>query len=145
MPVHYRVHEAAVQSFLLPGEPVYEEVVWKTAQTTRTLAILYAPKRTGRLAASIRASRPRPTGVYELASSVSASIGYAIYVHEGVEGRIYPSSGRYLKVPYRGGAAVKGKTFFFAESVAGQKANPFLEDAMKQALRTNDVLSYRVG
>jgi hypothetical protein len=145
MTVHYRVHETAVQSFNLPGQPVYEDVVWKTAQTTRTLAILYAPKRTGKLAANIRASRPKPTGIYTLASSVSAAVGYAAFVHDGTTGPIYASGARYLKVPYRNGAQSKGKLFFFAESVRGQKANPFLEDALKQAMRTNDVLQYRVG
>lgn len=156
MPVHYRVHEAAVQSFNLPGQPVYEDVVWETARTTRILAQLYAPKRSGRLAQSIRASRPKPTGVYTLASSVSASIGYAVYVHEGVAGRIYPTGGKYLTVPHRRGSlsgsqlkatggSGKGKMYFLAKSVKGQDANPFLEDAMKQALRTNDVLHYRVG
>lgn len=144
MAVHYRVHEAAVQSFNLPGQPVYEEVVWNTTKTTRELAILYAPKRTGKLAANIRASRPKPTGIYTLASSVSAAVGYAAYVHDGTTGPIYPN-GSYLKVPYRNGAKSKGKLFFFAESVAGQKANPFLADALKQAMRTNDVLQYRVG
>lgn len=145
MAVHYRVHEAAVQSFNLPGQPVYEEVVWNTAKTTRELAILYAPKRTGRLKASIRASRPKPTGVYTLASSVSAAVGYAAFVHDGTTGPIYPSGSRFLKVPYRNGAASKGKLFFFAESVRGQRSQPFLADALSQAMRTNDVLQYRVG
>lgn len=156
MPVHYRVHEAAVQSFNLPGQPVYEDVVWRTARTTRILAQLYAPKRSHRLANSIAASRPKPISTYRIASSVSASIGYAVYVHDGVAGRIYPTGGKYLTVPQRRGSlsgsqlkatggSGKAKLYFLAKSVKGQDAQPFLADALKQAMRTNDVLHYRVG
>lgn len=155
--VHYRINEAAVLSFLAPGQPVNEEVVWKTAQFTRDFAKLEAPKRTGKLAASIRASRPRPAGLYQLSSSVSVAVGYGHWVHEGTEhlGLIYPKRGKYLTVPHvagpLSGAALKAsggsgraKLYFLARFVRGQKPNPFLADALKKALATNDVLQYRV-
>jgi hypothetical protein len=160
MAVHYRVHEAAVHSFNAPGQPVYEEVVWKTAWVARDLAILYAPKRTGKLAKSIAASRPKPTGIWTLASSVSASVGYAAYVHDGVSGRIYPKGGRYLTVPsrrgIRSGAEIRAayasnrrrgdvRPYFLALSVRGQRSQPFLEQALSVSLATNSVLQYRVS
>ena len=155
--VHYRIHEGAVLSFNAPGQPVYEEVVWKTAQFTRDFAKLEAPRRTSRLANSIRASRPRPNGVYQLASSISIAVHYGVYVVEGVDGRIYPKKGKYLTVPHlpgplsgaqlkATGGAGRGKLYFLAKNgVRGQDKNPFFEDALKRALKTNDVLQYRVS
>lgn len=157
MAVLYRVHEAAVLSFNAPGQPVYEEVVWKTAAFTRDFAKLEAPVRSGRLKASIRASRPRPFGAYQLASSISIAVKYGQWVVDGVPGRIYPKRGKYLTVPHvpgplsgtqlkASGGAGRGKLYFLAKNgVRGQDANPFFENALKQALATNDVLQYRVS
>lgn len=152
--VHYRIHEGAVLSFNAPGQPVYEEVVWKTAQFHRDFAQLTAPVRTGKLKGSIRASRPRPTGIYQLASSVSIAVKYGIYVVDGTTGPIYPN-GKYLTVPHREGNQTvamlkaqggtgRAKLYFLASSVRGQAANPFFERALQRALQTNDVLQYRV-
>lgn len=158
MPVFFRVHEGAVASFMNPGDDV-DELVWDVTRTTRDLAILYAPVRTGKLKGSIRGSRPKRTGVYTNASNVTANIGYALYVHDGVKGRIYPKSGKYLTVPLVpgsvSGAAIRGsggnrrpgdgRGYFLAKSVRGQASQPFLADALKVAMRTNSVLSYRVA
>lgn len=154
-PVFFRVHEGAVLSFMNPGD-VVDELVWDVAKTTRDLAILYAPVRTGRLKGSIRGSRPKRTGIYTNAANVTANAGYALYVHDGTS-RIYPKLGRYLTVPLRkgsvSGAAIRGsgnrrpgdsRPYFLARSVAGQRSQPFLADALKVAMRTNSVLSYRV-
>lgn len=155
--VHYRIHEGAVLSFNAPGQPVYEEVVWKTAQFTRDFGKLEAPVRTGRLRDSIRASRPKPTGVYTLASSISIAVKHGRWVHDGVPFRIYPKKGIYLTVPHQEGplsgtqlkaqgGSGHGKLYFLAKNgVRGQDANPFLEQALQRALASNDVLQYRVS
>jgi len=159
MPVFFRVHEGAVASFMNPGDDV-DDLVWDVTRTTRDLAILYAPVRSGKLKGSIRGSRPKRTGVYTNASNVTANAGYALYVHDGVKGRIFPQKGKYLTVPLVpgsvSGAALRAQFggnrrrgssagFFLAKSVRGQAAQPFLADALKVAMRTNSVLSYRVS
>lgn len=142
-------------SFNAPGQPVYEEVVWKTAQFTRDFAQLEAPVRTGRLKGSIRASRPRPNGPYQLASSISIAVKHGQWVVNGVEGRIYPRR-KWLTVPRQEnplsgtqlkaqGGSGRGRLYFLAKSVRGQSANPFFENALKKALASNDVLQYRVS
>lgn len=151
-PVNYRVHENAVLSYR--GE--VSDLVWDVLSTSRDLAQLYAPKRTGRLAKSIRAARPKPSGIYQFSGTCSASVGYALYVHDGTSGPIYPKRGKYLTVPHQmgvlGGAALKAqggsgqaKLYFLAHWVRGQRAQPFLAEALATALRNSDVLSYRVS
>jgi hypothetical protein len=159
MAVAYRVHEGAVQSYMNPGDAV-DELVWGITRTARDLAKLYAPSRTGRLKNSIRASRPKRVGAYENSASVSASIGYAIYVHEGTS-RIYPKNGKYLTVPTRdgrgvlSGAQIRGagnrnrrpgdsREYYLAKSVSGQRSQPFLAQGLRTAMRTSSVAQYRV-
>lgn len=71
---------------------------------------------------------------------------HAEWVHNGVKGRIYPTSGRYLAVPVPVGTAVRRATpnnrnrnlsldiparrgVILTESVRGQDANPWLREA----------------
>lgn len=151
-PVNYRVHENAVLSYR--GE--VDDLVWSVLKTTRELAQMYAPKRTGRLARSIRASRPKPSGIYQFSGTCSASIGYALYVHDGVPGWIMPKRGKYLTVPHvpgpvsgsvlkATGARGQAKLYFLAKEVRGQRSQPYLADALGDAVRRTDVLSYRVS
>lgn len=157
-PIFYRVHEGAVLSFMDPGD-VVDDLVWDVTRTARDLAILYAPVRTGRLKANIRASRPKRTGIYENAATVTANVGYALYVHDGT-GRIYPKNGKYLTVPIRVGSvsgadiraqfasnrrAGDSRGYFLAKSVSGQRAQPFLAEALSTAMRTSNVLQFRVS
>lgn len=156
MPVFFRVHEGAVASFMNPGDAV-DDLVWDITQTTRDLAILYAPKRKGTLKRSIRASRPKRTSLYKNQSNVTANAAHALWVHDGVSGRIYPKGGKYLTVPLREGTLSgsdiragrnrrKGdaRPFWLATSVRGQKAQPFLAEALGVAMRSNAHLTYRV-
>lgn len=157
-PVFYRVHEGAVLSFMDPGDAV-DEAVWDVTRTARDLAILYAPVRTGRLKGNIRASRPKRTALYENAATVTANVGYALYVHDGTS-TIYPKNGKYLTVPLREGSvsgaeiraqfasnrrAGDNRGYFLAKSVRGQRPQPFLADALATAMRVSSVLQYRVG
>jgi hypothetical protein len=141
-----------------PGAEV-DDLVWDITRTARDLSILYAPVRSGKLKGSIRASRPKRTGVYTNASNVTANAGYALYVHEGT-GRIYPKKGKYLTVPIRPGIATGAEIrskfssnrrrgdergYFLAKSVRGQTANPFLAEALQTAMGLSSVLQYRIS
>lgn len=151
MAVTYRVHESAVLSYM----DEVDDLVWDVLQTTRDLAKLYAPSRTNRLRSSIRASRPKRYGIYKYSGTVSASVKHALWVHDGTS-RIYPKMGKYLTVPqHKGplsgtalkaaGGSGKNKLYFLAKSVRGQRAQPYLKDALGEALGRNGLLYIRVS
>jgi phage gpG-like protein len=65
---------------------------------------------------------------------VGTNVAYAVWVHEGTgiyagRGYITPKRGRFLSWKPRGGARV------FARKIKGQKAQPFLKDALPAARR----------
>ena len=153
MAVTYRVHENAVLAYMQN----VDDLVWDVVRTTRELAKLYAPSRTGRLRQSIRAARPKRVGLYEYTGTVSASVRHAVWVHDGVTGRIYPKRGKYLTVPHKPGpysgtqlkamgGAGKGKLYFLAKNgVRGQRSQPYLRDALTDALAGSGLLYVRVN
>jgi hypothetical protein len=151
MPVTYRVHENAVLSYM----DEVDNLVWNVLRSTRDIAKRNAPVRTGRLRDSIRASRPRRYGVYQYSGTVSASVKHALWVHDGTT-RIYPKSARYLTVPVRSGSlsgtqlktagqAGNARGYFLARSVSGQRPQPYLANALRQAMGTNNLLYIRVS
>lgn len=88
--------------------------------------------RTSHLLNSVHARRRKQAGGYTTVRVV-ASANYAAYVHEGTYGPIVPKNGPYMWVPKHkrmrgGGLRVKRVT------VRGQRANPFLSDAMFEVL-----------
>lgn len=147
-PVQFRIHNAAIASFMDPGDAV-DDLVWDTLKTTRDLAILYAPMRTGTLKRSIRANRPHRTGLFTNSGIVYSNARHALWVHDGTP-RIYPR-GRWLTVPNRpghvSGAALRhggpksgpGRMYFLTHSVRGQRPQPFLADALHVAMAGVDV------
>lgn len=154
---HLRVNDPAVQSFLLPGQPVYEEI-WKVSRDTKAIAqTITAPVRSGRMRNSIQANRPTRTGPYTNTALVFVKVGYGYWVHEGTAGKgtgyITPKHGRYLAVPKRGhigsvsGGDLRrqwrrggkkvfpgGRPYFTTERVRGQKPQPFLKEALHMAM-----------
>src|SRR6476619_3675969 len=92
-----RVHEGAVQSFLLPGQPV-DKLIHNTAQHTRAFAREHINNRTGALSRSLQVNRPTRTGPLTNSSLVVALSKHALYVHEGT-GRIFPKNGKMLTIP----------------------------------------------
>jgi len=102
----------------------------ETAKIAKANLVATGAVRTGRLLASVRSERRHQSGGY-VTVRVHAGAGYAAYVHEGTYGPILPH-GEYLWVPkYKrrvGGLKVKRRW------VNGQEANPFLSDAMFEAL-----------
>lgn len=133
--VMYRVrwHDHEWVQMHLPGGMVFN---W-TAENTRhasSFARTSAPRRSGRLASTVRADN-RTGGPHAIRSYVRAGSSlapYARFVLEGTTGPIMPH-GRYLQVAPnypnypatsigRNGRPVA----FYARSVSGQKANNFL-------------------
>lgn len=110
--------------------------VWKytnrLANQVEFLASRLAPKRTHRLANTMRVS-VTPLGTRGVQGNVRALAPYALYVHEGTTGPIYPRNSRLLTLgPY------PPKGYFRAtahESVSGQRPQPFLANALRIIMR----------
>lgn len=150
-----RVHEGAVQSFLLPGQPV-DRLIHNTAQHARAFARDHINNRTGALALGIQVNQPTRTGPLTNSSLVWTRTKYALYVHEGT-GRIFPKNGKMLTIPknnygiggggnpsggslrkaWRSGGRAEfpdGAPYFTRRSISGQKANPFLQKGLAEAM-----------
>lgn len=108
-------------------------MVWRWARQravrVERLAKANVHSRTGELARSIHVD-------YEVAPpkqtvmNVYADAEHGLYVHEGTHGPIYPTLGKYLKLPPWGAYGT-----VWAKSVRGQRANPFLADALDVVIR----------
>lgn len=92
-------------------------------------ARILAPKRTGRLAASVNWG-PFPQGRLRYAISLTATAPYAPFVISGTFSPITPFRGKWLKLP----ATRMGSKFIYRQYVRGQSANNFLKLAMYESL-----------
>jgi len=161
-PVRFRVHERQVGRYIMPGGEV-NDLIWDIAKNTRTIARATAPRRTGKLAGATRANRPKPTGLLRAASLVYNNAGHVLHVHDGTP-RISAKGKGYLTIPrmsYAGGpmnpsgsllrrswiasggyGSGDPKPYFTTRSVAGQRANPFLANALSAAMLAEGRLTY---
>lgn len=100
----------------------------KKAQAVASTAKAMAPRRTGRLAASISVDQNRnERGQYAFGFSVSAGTGYGYYVHEGTgPSPRWPTNRRVMKFRGSRGDVV------FRDFVMhpGTPAQPFLQNAL---------------
>lgn len=141
--VFYRVHDHAVQGFIEPGGEV-NDLVNKILYSGKMFAKAYAPVRTGRLKGNIRHANAKADGPFIGSGYIYANLGYAWYVEKGTTGPIRSTRGmvtdRYgnLQPAKMKFLAVKGKragTFVYRESVKGQRAQHFMENGLKSAMR----------
>lgn len=151
-----RVNDEAVQRYLRDGEAV-GDLVHDTAKLTRYFARGHINSRTGELSRMIQVNRPSRSGTWETSSLVWTRTKYALWVHDGTAGNgagyIYPKNGQYLTIPrghetstvsggtlrkaWRNGGLVAfpdGKPYYTAERIHGQKANPYLEKGLSEAM-----------
>lgn len=161
-PVRFHVHERQVGAYIIPGGEV-NDLIWDVAKSTRDIAKVTAPKRTTKLARSTRANRPKPTGLLRASSLVYNNAGHVLHVHDGTPAISAKGKG-YLTIPrtsYAGGPTnpsgsllrrswikaggyVGGgdKPYFTTRLVAGQKAQPFLANALSAAMLKEPRLTY---
>ena len=123
------VYDSAIHRMNQPGGDVYRYTARKVRQTTLA-ARDFAPKRSGYLASRIEGEvRPRRSSVRGF---VRSRADYSRYVHEGTGPVIYPH-GDYLSVPKFKRSTLRVKR----THVRGQRANPFLERALRFTMRPN--------
>lgn len=109
--------------------------VKRRANAVARRAYVLAPKRSGNLARSVRASQNRDErGRFTFGYTVSASAPYAGYVHEGTGPSLRQSYPGMMRFP--GTNAWAGQTVY-TEIVRhpGTPANPFLQRALSAARR----------
>lgn len=146
--VRTKVNVSAIQSHFTPGGPVSDEAK-ETGRAVKRLAIQKAPSRTGLL-------KTRHTGPYYaptklgLHLTVGNESSYALFVHEGTTGPILPTNPTgYLWVrpsphswyrpnyePFGDGIEVNAGGRTPRRSVAGQSAQPWLANALRQEMAT---------
>jgi len=121
------VYDSRITAMGAPGGDVYNYTKNKTRRTA-AYAQGFAPIRSGRLRGGIRTDvRTLRNGTV---GRVRSTARHSAWVHEGVDGLIYPH-GDYLWVPVSRGASKRRQRPF----VRGQDANPFLERALTAAMR----------
>ena len=84
--------------------------------------------RTGELARSIRGYY-EPAAPNQIIMEVHAETEYALYVHEGTTGPITSDTGERMFLPAWGPYTARR-----VHSVRGQRANPFLADALREVM-----------
>jgi hypothetical protein len=123
------VYDTLIARMSLPGGRTYQWVVGKRRRIENA-ARAFAPVRTGELKASIRGSyvKSRPNHVV---MHVTASAEHALYVHEGTGPWIRPTGSKFLRL--KPGPNHPNPTY--REAVRGQRANPFLANALDTVMR----------
>jgi hypothetical protein len=134
-----RVHEAQILAFTAPGGKV-TSFLNGVLRTAEPIAKMRAPKRTGRLASSIEATRAGTNRPYRATGRLHARAPYARYVSRGTYGPIIPRRAPFLWVH----PAWNGYPAHLAAAVSGQDANSYLQDAV-YAAGTAHGLVFRPG
>lgn len=120
------VYDTRIQGMSAPGGDVNNYVRRKTGLTA-AVAQVNAPVRTGTLKRGIRTDvRTVRQGAV---GRVRSTARHSTWVHEGTYGPILPH-GDFLWVPGRKGGTRRVKM----PEVAGQRANPFLADALRTVM-----------
>lgn len=146
------VYDSRINSWFEPGGMAFNWTRERTIEASGRAKLL-APKRTGRLAASIRADT-RPLAGNHVIGRLRSQAPYSLFVHEGTTGPIYATNafapnftpGRFLKVPPWYGAphkviwADRSTKPWTPVPVRGQSGQPFLSDAVEQILVEHGVL-----
>lgn len=136
MPATVRVvvYDSRINAMALPGGQVYR-FIRKKANWAQIFSKMEAPKRTGRLASSIRV-RMEPRAHGNVVGYVTAETYYATWVHEGTRSPIFPH-GDFLWVPKFPHSTLR----VHRESVRGQSANDFLFRGLARAMAMRDPFS----
>lgn len=128
MAVVVRINDRGIQSLTAPGGDVWR-MVRRMGRNTSVLAKAEAPPRgTGRLEAGIQ--DPEMTTVpFEAQARVRSTARHSLWVHEGTQGPIRRPGRGPMPIHNRSRTAVLA----FSRRVRGQRANPFLARALREA------------
>lgn len=123
------IYDSVIDSWSLPGGMVWRWARQRAVRIER-LAKLNVKSRTGELARSISVSY-ETAPPKQVTMNVVAGAAHGLWVHEGTRSPIVSLSGGYMVLPPWGPYPMLKKT-----SVSGQRANPFLADALHEVMRS---------
>lgn len=129
------VHDQAITRMVLPGGQVFQSM-YRIGQQMESVAQVEAPKRTHRMANTLRVSTT-PVGTRGLQTNLRATVHYAKYVVKGTTGPIRSTSGKMLRFVSTQGYGSSYGVVLYRRQVRGQRANDFLTRAMVFVLRAN--------
>lgn len=130
-----RMDRLAMLGMTMPGGETYRWFHRNVEVPALTLADVTTPTRTGRM----RAQNYSDMGANQ--SGLWVQLGnhadYAVYVHEGTDGPIFPSYSHLLALGRQSPTGWGYPPFMYAESVSGQRSQPWLADSAADALRAH--------
>lgn len=153
--VRYSVNEQQVSYYISPQGEVGQEIT-KIARNAHLIARSVAPQRKGTLVKGIMFTGIKKTGPWTGSSWFGGTARHTRWVNDGTGPRIFPH-GDFLLVPGRrrgffsekdlgggrkaynewvGGGKKGPRGFFYANSVAGQTGQHFLEEGLRRAMNT---------
>lgn len=131
------VNDAAIAS-LFGEHSEIGRLTGALSTAARSLAVASAPKRTERLAGSVRSYANRHY-TYGRRMAVYSDLHYARFVEQGTRTPITSNRpGGWMKVPARPGAT----RYIMRRSVSGQRANPFMAEALELACNMRGITVY---
>lgn len=123
------IYDRVISNFTLsPTGMVNRWMEMKMEQAER-FAAFYAPKRTGRLAASMASALIRPSAS-RTRWGLGSNLNYSVFVAGGTTGPI-TAGGAWMPV---GKSQGRGR-WVYKQSVRGQAANDFMWDALRTVFR----------
>lgn len=136
MPVTYRVevlHRNVARQFLRGGQAY--RFMDRLREAMHRACVMDAPVRSGEVKRSHR-SYARGRNGYRTDVRVENISNHAAFPHEGTTGPIFPVTANFLIVPIAPGSS----QWVRRKSVAGQKANPWIDNACARVARTRGAI-----
>lgn len=127
MPVRVVIRDNAIARFHQPGGMVYR-FTRKIGRNTSSLARKYVRTRTGELKRGIQ-DPEMDTGPNHTTATVRSLAPHTLYYHEGTRTPITRPGGGLMPIHN----ATRTAVIAYATSVRGQRAKPFLADALRDA------------
>jgi hypothetical protein len=121
------IYDTVIKSWSLPGGMTWRWARQRAVRIER-LAKGNVHSRSGELAASISVD-PEGARPNQVIMNVRAGAEHGLWVHEGTRGPI-TAGGKWMHLPAWGPHPAT-----YAKSVRGQRANPFLSDALEVVMR----------
>jgi len=130
--IRIRIRRKTIYGYTLRADGLVRKDARGFTREVVFLAQLTAPRRTGALAESIK-DRHQWANQYGCGRTVSIGVRYGRWVSEGTAGQgagFITNGGKWMPV-----GRTQGNITTYKKAVHGQRANPFLIDAMRRTVR----------
>lgn len=129
MPSTLIIYDGVIANFTLSPTGMVNRWMESKMEQAERFAAFYAPKRTGRLAASMASALIQPSAT-RTRWGLGSNLNYSVFVAGGTTGPI-TAGGKWMPV----GKSQGRQRWTFKKSVKGQAANDFMWDALRTVFR----------